>query len=238
MPYYVYFLPFFFVSTAITFVLRRRWAGSKPSDGKKLIGKRHLEYGVFKLITQALVIMIGLVGILTNRSNHTLSAWLIFAGLCVSFLGDASLYNMRSNRAFITGLFIFLIAVSLYAVSLTIRTGFTMLDLVPGGIMFVVYVGLLVYFLRGIDPAYILPIVLYGLVWCYLIARAFSLFYAAPFSIVHALLITGGTIVFFSGDICLAIWKLKNPKISLSSETLTYAIGQACIAVSLSYFPA
>ncbi len=234
---YIILLPFIIAGIVMTTVTRMSWIVTESAGNKAEAEKKHMIYGAYKISTQILIIVLGIVCFFSTQTNSYAYSVLIISGLAVSLLGDLALYNIKSDRTFIFGLFIFLIAICLYAIALTAGPGIKIQDIIPGGILLVVYIFLLVYFIPDLKREFTIPITVYGLVWCYLISRSFTLFYNGSFSIIQAILVSSGTISFFCGDLRLAIWKLKDQRLSLSSEPATYAIGQTCIALSLAFFP-
>jgi hypothetical protein len=235
--YHLVPLPFFLISLGFTVLLRRRWVTSLTSESHTTIRTNHLVYGAFKILTQLIVILTGFLGFFFTVSKSLAFSVLVLSGLCVSLIGDIALFNMRSDKGFLAGLLVFLIAVSMYATGVTLGAGFRILDLLPGALLAAVYALLLAYFMPGLKKSFRSPLVVYGFVWCFLISRALTLFYSPSFSLAQALLVTFGTIAFFYGDIRIAIWKFKRPGLSLTIETVTYAAGQLCMALSLAYFP-
>jgi uncharacterized membrane protein YhhN len=237
IQYYLFPLPLIAVFVVIACIKRNDWMRLDSAGNIEEANRAHFIYGNVKILAQISVIATAILCFSLNKVDNTIFAVLVISGLIVSLVGDIIMYNIKSDRFFFSGLLVFLIALCLYSVAFTLGTKLTPYDLIPGGIMIAVFIALLFYFLPGLKKGHTLSIIVYGLVWCYILARSFTFFYNDQFSITQAILVTAGTITFFYGDLKLAVWKLKKPGISLFETPAVYTIGQTCIALSIAYFP-
>ena len=187
----------------------------------------------FKPISTLLVIAIALLSFLTPTAKPSFTLW-ITVGLILSLGGDVALM-FKSNRAFLTGLVLFLLAHVVYTISFTVPNGFHFPDLVTGGVLLVLGAAIYSYLLPGLGSMK-RPVILYILIICLMVNRAISTFFGDFFTRTQALLLTFGATLFWLSDLVLAINRFRHPLEANRLGLFLYYGGQLLIALSPSYF--
>ena len=194
----------------------------------RLTDKRRLEY-LSKPASTLLVIAVALLSLLQAGTQPAYS-WAIALGLLLSLGGDVSLM-LRTNRWFLIGLVLFLLAHVVYAVAFTVPNGFHAGDWVVGGVLLVVGVVLFVYLRPGLDRM-AAPVLTYTLVILIMVSRAISTHFGVYFTPSQAWLIAVGAILFMLSDVLLAINRFRRPFKAEPFGLFLYYGGQLLIALS------
>jgi uncharacterized membrane protein YhhN len=196
---------------------------------------KHLQQQVYLLkpTSTLLVIAVALLSFLTPAGQPSFTLW-ITVGLILSLGGDVALM-FKSNKAFLTGLVLFLLAHIVYTISFTVPNGFHPQDLVTGGILLVLGTAIYLYLLPGLGRMKG-PVVLYILVICLMVNRAISTFFGDFFTTTQAWLLTLGATLFWLSDLVLAINRFRHPFEANRFGLFLYYGGQLLIALSPSYF--
>lgn len=187
----------------------------------------------FKPTSTLLVIAVALLSFLTPGVQPSFTLW-ITLGLVLSLGGDVALM-FKSNRAFLVGLELFLLAHLVYSIAFTVPNGFHPEDLISGAVLLAVAVAVYLYLKPGLGSMKG-PVILYMLVICFMVNRAVSTFYGDAFTNTQAWLITLGAILFFLSDLMLAVNRFRHPFEAQRLGLFLYYGGQLLIALSPSYF--
>jgi uncharacterized membrane protein YhhN len=188
---------------------------------------------VFKPLSTLLVILVALLSFNLPDEQPAFTIW-ITAGLLLSLGGDVALM-FESSRAFLSGLVLFLLAHVVYAVAFTVPNGFHPQDLVVGLGLLVVAVAVYLYLRPGLGRLQG-PVILYMVIICLMVNRAFSTFFGDAFTTTQAWLITLGAVLFWLSDLVLAINRFRRPLKWEALGLYLYYGGQLLIALSPSYF--
>jgi uncharacterized membrane protein YhhN len=193
---------------------------------------RRQEY-IWKPLSTVLVILVALLSLLTPgaRPAFTLA---ITLGLVLSLGGDVALM-LRSERMFLIGLVLFLLAHVVYAIAFTVPNGFHPADLITGAVLLLVAVLVYLYLRPGLGSMKS-PVILYILIICFMVNRAISTFFGDAFTTTQAWLMTLGAILFWFSDLMLAVNRFRHPFKAESTSLFLYYGGQLLIALSPSYF--
>jgi uncharacterized membrane protein YhhN len=188
---------------------------------------------LWKPLSTLLVIVVALLSLLTPTADPGFTLG-ITLGLVLSLGGDVALM-FKSTRAFLTGLVLFLLAQIAYAVVLTAFSGFQQGDLISGGILLGLALGICAYLWPGLKKMKA-PVALYALVICFMVNRAVSTVLGETFTPTQAWLLTIGATLFWLSDLVLAVNRFRHPfELNHLSLYLYYA-GQVLIALSPAYF--
>jgi uncharacterized membrane protein YhhN len=198
-------------------------------------GLKHLQQQIYLLkpISTLLVITVALLSFLTPAVQPSFTLG-ITVGLVLSLGGDVALM-FKSNKAFLTGLVLFLLAHIVYTISFTVPNGFHPQDLVTGGVLLVLGTAIYLYLLPGLGRMKG-PVALYILVICLMVNRATSTFFGDFFTTTQAWLLTLGATLFYFSDLVLAINRFRHPFEANRFGLFLYFGGQLLIALSPSYF--
>ena len=196
---------------------------------------KHLQQQVyfFKPISTLMVIAVALLSFLTPSVQPSFALG-ITVGLALSLGGDVALM-FKSNRAFLAGLVLFLLAHIVYTISFTVPNGFHPQDLVTGGILLLLGAVIYLYLLPGLGRMKG-PVILYILVICFMVNRATSTFFGDYFTTTQAWLLTLGATLFWLSDLILAINRFRHPFEANRLGLFLYFGGQLLIALSPAYF--
>jgi alkenylglycerophosphocholine hydrolase len=188
---------------------------------------------VLKPLSTVLVIVVALLSFLAPgvRPGYTLG---IVLGLVLSLGGDVALM-FKSNKAFLVGLVLFLLAQIVYAIVFTVPNGFHPQDLIVGAVLLVVAVLVYLYLQPGLGRMKG-PVIFYILVICLMVNRAFSAFFGDAFTPTQAWLMSLGAVLFWISDLVLAINRFRHPFTANRLGLFLYYGGQLLIALSPSYF--
>jgi uncharacterized membrane protein YhhN len=188
----------------------------------------------FKPLSTILVIIVAILSLWAPQAQPSFTLW-ITLGLILSLGGDVALM-FKSNRAFLVGLVLFLLAHIVYSVAFTVPNGFHPGDLVTGAVLLVLAAGIYLYLKPGLG-AMQGPVIVYILVICFMVNRAASAFFGDVFSTTQAWLMTLGATLFWLSDLALAVNRFRRPFKAERLSLFLYYGGQLLIALSPSYFP-
>jgi uncharacterized membrane protein YhhN len=198
----------------------------------KLISDQRQEY-LFKPTSTVLVIVVALLSLLTPQARPSFTIW-ITIGLVLSLGGDVALM-LRSERMFLIGLVLFLLAHVVYAVAFTVPNGFHPEDLISAAVLLVLAAATYAYLRPGLGSMKG-PVLFYIVVICTMVNRAVSTFFGSEFSPAQAWLLTVGAGLFWISDLMLAINRFRRPFKAEATSLFSYYAGQLLIALSPSYF--
>ncbi len=188
---------------------------------------------VLKPLSTALVIAVALLSLLAPGAQPVFTLW-IALGLVLSLGGDVALI-FESNRAFLIGLVLFLLAHVVYSIAFTARNGFHSADIVSGAVLLVVAVPIYLYLRPGLGSMQG-PVILYMLIIFFMVNRAVSTFFGAAYTTTQAWLLSVGAILFMLSDLVLAINRFRRPMEKHRLSLFAYYLGQLLIALSPAYF--
>lgn len=193
---------------------------------------RKQEY-LFKPLSTLGVIAVALLSFLVpgSRAAFTLGIGL---GLVLSLGGDVALM-FRSNRAFLIGLVLFLLAHIVYSVVFTVPNGFHRQDLISGAVLLALAIPIYLYLRPGLGGLKG-PVILYIVVICFMVNRAVSTFWGEAFTQTQAWLMSTGAFLFWLSDLMLAINRFRRRFRAESLSLFLYYGGQLLIALSPSFF--
>jgi uncharacterized membrane protein YhhN len=195
-------------------------------------GNRRLVYLV-KPASTLLVIAVALLTLLTPEADLPFTLWVV-AGLVLSLGGDVALM-LRTDRAFLVGLVLFLLAHVVYAIGFTLPNGFHPQDLVWAAVLLAVAAAVYAYLRPGLGRMQI-PVIFYIVVICTMVNRAISTFYGTAFTTTQAWLLTLGATLFWLSDLVLAVNRFRHPFEANRLSLFLYFGGQLLIALSPAYF--
>jgi uncharacterized membrane protein YhhN len=217
----VHLIPIPFIIVAVLLLVRARFR----KDPKQ-------EY-VFKPVSTVLVIVVAFLSLLTPAARPTFTFG-VAVGLVFSLGGDVALM-LRTERWFLIGLVLFLLAHVVYSVTFTVSNGFQSEDLISAVVLLVLAVAVYLYLQPGLG-AMQGPVIFYIVVICFMVNRAVSAFYGQAFSSTQAWLLTVGAILFWLSDLMLAINRFHHPFKAEPTSLFLYYGGQLLIALSPAYF--
>lgn len=214
-------IPIPFLVITVSLLVRAEFKGDKQ------------QVYVFKPLSTLLVIVTALLSLLTPDAQPSFTLW-VTLGLVLSLGGDVALM-FESNRAFLIGLVLFLLAHVIYCIAFTLPNGFHSADLITGAVLLAVAVASYRYLAPGLGQMKG-PVIFYILVICFMVNRAASAFFGDAFTLTQAWLITLGAILFLLSDLVLAINRFRHPFEANRFGLFLYYGGQLLIALSASYF--
>jgi uncharacterized membrane protein YhhN len=188
----------------------------------------------FKPLSTLLVIGVALLSLSTPQAQPSFTLW-ITLGLILSLGGDVALM-FESNRAFLIGLVLFLLAHIVYSIAFTVPNGFHPGDLATGAVLLVLAAGVYLYLKPGLG-AMQGPVIVYMLIICLMVNRAASTFFGDVFGTTQAWMMTLGATFFWLSDLALAVNRFRHPFKAERLSLFLYYGGQLLIALSPSYFP-
>jgi uncharacterized membrane protein YhhN len=194
----------------------------------KLRGHRGLEY--FAKPTSTLLVIAIAVLCLLQPGAHVTYTLAITLGLVFSLGGDVGLM-LRSNRWFLIGLLLFLVAHVIYAITFTIPNGFHSADLLVGAVLLAVGAAMFAYLRPGLGRM-TGPVLLYIVVILFMVGRAVSTRFGTFFSPAQAWLIATGAVLFMLSDLLLAVNRFRRPFRAEAFGLYLYFGGQLLIALS------
>ncbi|MCL7454059.1 MAG: lysoplasmalogenase [Anaerolineae bacterium] len=195
-------------------------------------GNRGLVY-LTKPTSTVLVIIVALLSLLTPDSDLAFTMW-VTAGLVLSLGGDVALM-LKTDRAFLVGLVLFLLAHIIYSIGFTVPNGFQPQDLISGALLLVIGILVYVYLRPGLGRMQG-PVIFYIAVICFMVNRAISTFFGEAFTTTQAWLLTVGATLFWLSDLVLAVNRFRHPFEANRLSLFLYFGGQLLIALSPSYF--
>ena len=188
---------------------------------------------VLKPLSTLLVIAVALLSLLTPTAQPAFTLWIAF-GLVLSLGGDVALM-FESDRAFLIGLVLFLLAHVVYSIAFTVPNGFHTADIITGAVLLGVGVAIYLYLRPGLGSMKG-PVILYTLIICFMVNRAISTFFGDAFTTTQAWLMSIGAVFFMLSDIVLAINRFRQPIKAHRLSLFAYYLGQLLIALSPAYF--
>lgn len=188
---------------------------------------------VLKPLSTLLVIAVALLSLLTPAAQPAFTLW-IAAGLVLSLGGDVALM-FETNRAFLVGLVLFLLAHVVYSITFTVPNGFHPADIATGAVLLGVAVAIYLYLRPGLGSMQG-PVIAYTLIICFMVNRAISAFFGDAFTTTQAWLLTLGAVFFMLSDIVLAVNRFRRPMEKRRLSLFAYYLGQLLIALSPAYF--
>lgn len=188
---------------------------------------------LLKPLSTLLVIAVALLSLLVPAAQPAFTLW-IAAGLVLSLGGDVALM-FESNRAFLIGLVLFLLAHVVYSIAFTMPNGFHAADIVTGAVMLAIGAAIYLYLRPGLGSMNG-PVILYMLIICFMASRALSTFFGDAFTTTQAWLLSLGAIFFVFSDIVLAVNRFRGPLKRHRLSLFAYYSGQLLIALTPAYF--
>ena len=188
---------------------------------------------LWKPLSTLLIILVALLSFTTVGVKPAYT-WGVTLGLVLSLGGDVALM-FKSNRWFLIGLVLFLLAQITYSVVFTVPNGFHAEDLVTTAVLLALATLIYLYLKPGLGKMQG-PVLFYILAICFMVNRAVSTFFGTFFTTTQAWLIALGAILFWLSDLLLAVNRFRHPfKLERLGLYLYYS-GQLLIALSPSYF--
>jgi len=188
---------------------------------------------VLKPLSTVLVIAVALLSLLAPGARPAFTLW-VALGLVLSLGGDVALI-LESNRAFLVGLVLFLLAHVAYSVAFTAPNGFHAADIISGAVLLVVAAAIYLYLRPGLGSMQG-PVILYMLIIFFMVNRALSAFFGTAFTTTQAWLLSMGAILFMLSDLVLAVNRFRRPMEKHRLSLFAYYLGQLLIALSPAYF--
>jgi uncharacterized membrane protein YhhN len=214
-------IPVPFIVVTVSLLVRSRFTSNQRQ-----------EY-IFKPTSTVLVIVVALLSLLTPEARPSFTLWAT-VGLILSLGGDVALM-LRTERMFLIGLVLFLLAHVVYAVAFTVPNGFHPEDLISAAVLLILAAAVYAYLLPGLG-AMKGPVLFYILVISFMVNRAVSTFFGGTFSPAQAWLLTLGASFFWLSDLMLAVNRFRRPFKAEATSLFFYYAGQLLIALSPSYF--
>ena len=188
---------------------------------------------LFKPVSTLLVIAVALLSLLQPDARPAFTLW-ITLGLVLSLGGDVALM-FHTNRWFLIGLVLFLLAHVVYALALTLFNGWHPQDLVSAAVLLLVAILVYLYLRPGLGSMQG-PVIFYILIICLMVNRAISTFFGDTFNTTQAWLLSVGASLFWLSDLVLAVNRFRRPFRANRLSLFLYYGGQLLIALSPSYF--
>ena len=141
----------------------------------------------------------------------------------------------ESDRLFLIGLLLFLLAHVVYSVAFTVPNGFHAADLISALVL--LFIGIAVYlYLSPALGKMKRPVILYMVIICIMVNRAISTLFGTAFTPLQASFLTVGSILFLASDLLLAVNRFHHPLKREPLGLFLYYGGQLLIGLSPSYF--
>jgi uncharacterized membrane protein YhhN len=188
---------------------------------------------IVKPLSTLLVIAVALLSLLEPNAQPSFTLW-VTLGLLFSLGGDVALM-FESNKAFLIGLILFLLAHVIYCIAFTLPNGFHTQDMITGALLLAFAVIVFLYLRPGLGSMQG-PVIVYILIICLMVNRAASAFFGDAFTTTQAWLLTVGAILFLLSDLVLAINRFRHPFEANRLGLFLYYGGQLLIALSASFF--
>jgi len=177
-----------------------------------------------------------------GNTQSTYTIWII-VGLAISAFADSVLVKRDDKQAFMKGMVMFLVAITIYGYTWTRLSGFQSQDVVITVIALIAYIILSMVFMSsrgGIDGMptvkVTIGVLIYLFAFCLIISRAVSTFYGDYFTLTQSIMITIGIVSFFAGDLQLGIYHFTDKDFPMEQAPAFYFVGQLFIALSCAYF--
>jgi uncharacterized membrane protein YhhN len=196
----------------------------------EIAGRRRLVYAVKPLCTLLVIAIAALA--FQSPSVNRMYAFGVLAGLLLSMGGDMALMFPSNQRAFTTGVRLFLLAHAAYTVTFIALGQFSPVDIAPTVVIAAIGIGFYRLIRSGLG-AMRPQVIVYIVVISLMLSRAGALC-ASEFSGAQRLMVFAGALLFYISDIILAaarFWKpWKYNRISLAF----YYSGQTLLAFAAS----
>jgi uncharacterized membrane protein YhhN len=209
------------VALTVTLLVRAEFRGDKR------------QVYLWKPLSTVLVIGIALLSLAQPSARPTYTLWITLS-LVLSLGGDVALM-FESDRAFRSGLVLFLLAHVVYAVAFTLFNGFHPQDLITAAILIAISVSFFLYLRPGLGRMQG-PVALYIAIIVLMVNRALSTLFGETFTMTQAWLISVGAILFMASDMILAVNRFRRPFKANRLSLYAYYGGQLLIALSTHYF--
>jgi uncharacterized membrane protein YhhN len=216
-----HWIPLPFLLVTVVLLVRAQFKGNQ----KQIL--------VLKPLSTLLVIAVAALSFLAPGAHPPYTLWLIL-GLFLSLGGDVALM-FQSDRAFRSGLILFLLAHIVYSIAFTLPNGFHLQDLLTGAGLLVVAVAIYRYLRPGLGKMKG-PVLLYIVIICFMVNRALSTFFGDAFTTTQAWLISLGALLFMASDLMLAANRFGHSFRAHRLSLFLYYGGQLLIALSPSFF--
>jgi uncharacterized membrane protein YhhN len=188
---------------------------------------------VIQPLTTLAAIVIAALSFFSPQANPAYTGW-ILVGLALCLLADIFNIDMTRDAILYAAIGVFVIAYLEYALTFTRFNGFQPEDIWVGLVFFLVYLGLMRLYWKGLGN-FKIPVLIYGLVMPFMVTRALSTLFGDAFSTQSAVLVSAGSFMLFLGDVEYGFHRFRAP-IKFSVGPILYAGGQLLIALSCSYF--
>jgi uncharacterized membrane protein YhhN len=184
---------------------------------------------VFKPLATLLVTAVAFVCLQAVPAGQRGYGLGILTALALSLAGDVALM-FKARPAFLSGLFLFLSAHVVYAISFTMGSAPTAADLYSAAVLLLIggvfFISLRLRTMR-------VPVIVYLLVISVMLNRACATVHGGLFASRQAVLIITGAVLFYLSDMVVAWARFKNAfKYNRLSLALYYG-GQLCLALSV-----
>ncbi|MGD8465881.1 MAG: lysoplasmalogenase [Anaerolineae bacterium] len=214
-------IPIPFLVVSVVLLVRAEFRGNKQ------------QVYIVKPLSTLLVIAVALLSLLEPNAQPSFTLW-VTLGLLFSLGGDVALM-FESNKAFLIGLILFLLAHVIYCIAFTLPNGFHTQDMITGALLLAFAVIVFLYLRPGLGSMQG-PVIVYILIICLMVNRAASAFFGDAFTTTQAWLLTVGAILFLLSDLVLAINRFRHPFEANRLGLFLYYGGQLLIALSASFF--
>ena len=197
-----------------------------------LKGDRKQVY-VFKPLSTVLVIAVALLA-LTRPGNDAAYTWAIGLGLLFSLGGDIALI-FTSDRAFLMGVVLFLLAHVIYGATFAIAGGLAEPLWGPAAVLAGIGIAFYAVMYRYLGKMRV-PVAIYAVVISIMVWTAVSTHESQAVSPTRSWLVILGAILFYVSDVILAVAKFAHPfKHSRLANLTAYYTGQLLIALSAAF---
>lgn len=189
---------------------------------------------VFKSLSSLLFLSMAIYAYIFIGSYHIFEIFIITA-LFFSLIGDVLICFIRKKIYFISAGISFFIAHIVYVIGFCYITGISLIELLIIGVLWLLF-PLAVKISKVSIKSHYLVVYGYYAILVIMAVKALSFIFYQPFGLVNALLISIGGFLFLVSDVIIFFEKFdRNLRIKLFiPNLLTYYIGQALIALSLS----
>lgn len=214
-------IPIPFLAVSVTLLVRAEFRGAR----------RQVYF--FKPVSMLLVITVSLLSFLTPGVQPSFTLW-VTVGLVLSLGGDVAMM-FKSDRHFLTGVMLFLLAHVVYSIAFTVPNDFQPQDLITGAALLILAIAVYLYLQPGLGSMKG-PVICYIVAICFMVNRAASAFFGEAFTSAQAWLMALGATLFMLSDLMLAINRYRYPFPAERLGLFAYCGGQLLIALSPSYF--
>jgi len=189
---------------------------------------------IIQPLTTLLSLLVAALCLFNPQTNSSYTIWIVIGlGLCL--VADIFNIDMNNDKIFIAGILFFIVAYSEYAIAFTVfNNGFHRQDILIGILFVLIYALLMALYWKNLGK-YKLPVMIYGLFMPFMVTRAISTITSGVFPLTAAILVTGGSLLIFLGDMEYGIQRFYKPG-KFTVGPIGYAGGQLLIALSCAYF--